>query len=100
MVLLANLLIGIAQVLGILIDAVMTLLVVRAVLSWIQIPTAAAIAHFCAQATEPLIAPFRRWIRPTGGFDWAFLALFACLYLIKAVLVVSLFDYAQMLKMG
>lgn len=98
MLLLANLLLGIAQVLDFLINMVVVLLILRAVLSWLNLPSANSVAYFCAQATEPLVAPFRRWIRPVGMFDFSVLALFAVLIFVQQFVVGSLRDYAILLK--
>lgn len=94
MILFSNLLNGIAQVLDFLINVVIFMLILRALLSWLNIPSARSISYFCAQATEPLVAPFRRWIKPVGALDLSVLALFAVLIFVQSFLVSTLRDYA------
>jgi YggT family protein len=45
------------------------LLIARVVLSWTN-PGGGVVA-FVYQATEPILAPIRRVLPPTGGIDWS-----------------------------
>ena len=52
--------------------AVLSLLVlVRVVLSWTNADGGGGFTAFVYQATEPILAPIRRVLPPTGGFDWS-----------------------------
>ena len=47
-----------------------------AILSWFRVQpgtTLARVQSFLFQATEPVLRPVRRVIRPMGGLDWSFL---------------------------
>ena len=49
-----------------------------AILSWFRIQpgtTLARIQYFLYQATEPVLRPVRRIIRPMGGLDFSFLVV-------------------------
>ena len=49
-----------------------------AILSWFRIQpgtTLARIQLFLYRATEPVLRPVRRIIRPMGGLDWSFLVV-------------------------
>ena len=49
-----------------------------AILSWFRIrpgTTLARIQYFLYQATEPVLRPVRRIIRPMGGLDFSFLVV-------------------------
>jgi len=61
------------------------LLIVRVVLSWTNPRGGGGIVAFIYQATEPILAPIRRLIPPTGGLDWSPLI---ALLLIGAILQV------------
>ncbi len=51
---------------------VLTLLVLaRVVVSWMAPSGGGGLIAFIYQATEPLLAPIRRLVPPSGGFDWA-----------------------------
>jgi YggT family protein len=47
-----------------------------AILSWFRVQPGTGLAraqYFLYQATEPVLRPVRRVIRPMGGLDWSFL---------------------------
>ena len=47
-----------------------------AILSWFRIQpgtTLARVQYFLYRATEPVLRPVRRVVRPMGGLDWSFL---------------------------
>ena len=49
-----------------------------AILSWFRIQpgtTLARVQYFLYQATEPVLRPVRRIIKPMGGLDWSFLVV-------------------------
>ncbi len=46
------------------------LIIARVVVSWIA-PRGGGVVAFIYQATEPILAPIRRFVPPTGGIDWA-----------------------------
>lgn len=45
------------------------MIILRIILSWIANPATGAIQEVSYNITEPLMAPFRRWIPPVSGFD-------------------------------
>lgn len=47
------------------------LLIVRVVLSFTNPMGGGGIVAFVYQATEPILAPIRRVLPPTGGIDWS-----------------------------
>jgi YggT family protein len=53
-----------------LLGALMLLLIARVIVSWVA-PMGGGLVAFIYQATEPILAPIRRVIPPTGGLDWA-----------------------------
>jgi YggT family protein len=61
------------------------LLIVRVVLSWTNPTGGGGLVAFIYQATEPILAPIRRVLPPTGGLDWSPLI---ALLLIGAILQV------------
>jgi len=46
------------------------LIVVRVLISWLA-PSGGGFVAFIYQATEPILAPIRRIVPPTGAVDWA-----------------------------
>jgi YggT family protein len=47
------------------------LLIARVVLSWTNPTGGGGIVAFIYQVTEPILAPIRRVLPPTGGVDWS-----------------------------
>ena len=47
------------------------LLIARVVLSWTNPTGGGGLVAFIYQVTEPILAPIRRALPPTGGIDWA-----------------------------
>jgi len=47
------------------------LLIARVVLSWTNPTGGGGLVAFIYQATEPILAPIRRVLPPTGGIDWS-----------------------------
>ena len=63
------------------------LLLARALLSWIRPDPYNPIVRFIYQATEPLLAPFRRLIPPVGMFDVSFIVAFIVFQLVSQVVL-------------
>ena len=51
--------------------AVWLLLIARVLLSWTNPTGGGGLTAFIYQATEPILAPIRRVLPPTGGIDWS-----------------------------
>ena len=54
-----------------LVTIVWLLLIARVVLSWTNPRGGGGLVAFIYQATEPILAPIRRILPPTGGLDWS-----------------------------
>jgi YggT family protein len=61
----------IVNFLQLLISVLMLLVLARVVVSWTSPRGGGGLVAFIYQATEPLLAPIRRVVPPTGGLDWA-----------------------------
>ena len=93
MILIGNLLRGVATILGILIDVSILLLIVRALVSWLGQYRMGAFGTFVIDATEPVLAKVRQKIPPMGSFDLAAFVLILVLIFLKRVLVDSMDQY-------
>ncbi len=51
--------------------AVWFLLIARVLMSWTNPTGGGGLTAFIYQATEPILAPIRRVLPPTGGIDWS-----------------------------
>jgi YggT family protein len=77
------------------------LLIARVVVSWLPVDPYHSIVLFLVQATDPILAPFRRIPLRIGLFDLSpLLALFA-IHLVKRIVVVQiLFKLAYQMGAG
>jgi len=63
------------------------LLIARVVLSWTNPRGGGGLTAFVYQMTEPILAPIRRLLPPTGGIDWSPLIAMLVLGVIVRVVV-------------
>jgi YggT family protein len=63
------------------------LLIARVVLSWTNPTGGGGLTAFIYQATEPILAPIRRFLPPTSGVDWSPLIAMLLLGVILRVIV-------------
>lgn len=99
MILLANLMSGVAAVLDMLLMILMFLMLGRVIISWVSADPYNPIVRFINMATEPLISVVRRYMpRIPGPLDWSVFIVFILIVFIRSFLVASLFDYARVLK--
>jgi YggT family protein len=61
----------IVNFLELLVSALMVLVIARVVVSWLAPTGGGGLVAFIYQATEPILAPIRRVVPPSGGLDWA-----------------------------
>ena len=105
MILLANVLIGLATMLNWLLIFYTWILIARAILSWIRVhpqnQLASMIFGFIYAVTEPPIRAIRRLLPMSLRYfplDIAFLVLFALVIFAEYGIVQSLFDYGTLLR--
>jgi len=63
------------------------MMLLRAVLSWFPIEAGSPVSrarHWLTVATEPVIAPFRKFVPPVGVFDISFLIAFLVIYVLTS----------------
>jgi YggT family protein len=61
----------VANFLQLLISVLMLLVIARVIVSWLAPSGGGGLVAFIYQATEPFLAPIRRFVPPSGGLDWA-----------------------------
>jgi len=96
---LGNLLSAIAQILDIILTILWWMILIRALLSWVNPDPFNPIVIFLNRATEPILAPFRKLIcAHTIGMDLSPLVAILAILFIRLFLVKTLFDIAA--RMG
>ena len=61
-------------------------LLARVIISFIKIDPKQPAVRFLAKITDPVLDPIRKFIPPTGGFDFSVLIVFLLIQFIRAVL--------------
>jgi YggT family protein len=103
MFILANLLGAVAMVLDAALQIYFWMIVIRAVLSWVNPDPRNPIVRFLNAATDPVLWRIRRWMGPRlltamGGLDLSPIVVILAIYFLRLFLVQSLRDLA--LRLG
>ena len=96
MFVLGNLLIAIAKILDTVLTILYWLILIRALISWVNPDPFNPIVHFLEKTTEPILYPIRK-ILPTGlrfGIDISPIIAFLAILFLKSFLVRTLLDLA------
>ncbi len=100
MFLFANLLEALAQLLYYALNIYMWIIIIMAVLSWVNPDPYNPIVRFLHQITDPVLHPIRRRLPFMGGIDISpIIVIFAILFL-QTFLVRTLSDIAMKMRMG
>lgn len=99
MILFANLLAAVARIIHIILLVYLWVVIIRAVLSWINIPSLYPLSVILYRLTEPVMRPLRRIIPPykLGGIDVTPIIVILLILFVDSFLVKSLSLYAQQL---
>jgi len=94
---LANFINAIAGILHFILMLYIWILVFRAILSWIRVPSLYQVQVLLYRFTEPVLAPVRKYFPPYkfGGIDISPIIVFVLLLFIDTFLVKSMSLYAQ-----
>ena len=100
MFVLSNLFAAVATLLSVLLTIVYWLILIRALLSWVNPDPYNQIVQFLNKATEPILYPIRRMIpvRFRMGFDISPIIAFLILIFLRSFLVKTLFDISFKLR--
>ena len=91
----ANVLDGLAYVINSVLTIYMYVIIARALISWVNPDPWNPIVQFLERATEPVLAPLRRWIGWRMGIDLAPLVAILIIVFLQYALVQSLFEVAR-----
>ena len=99
MILFSHILSGLGQALHALIWYFMIVVMVRAVISWVNPDPMNPFVRFLSASTDPLLIPLRRYMPNFGPIDLSPLVLFFILMLLNDIVAGSLLDYAALIRM-
>ncbi len=91
-----NFLAAVASVLNMLLSAYMWIIIIRALVSWVNPDPYNPIVQFLRSATDPLLYRVRRWIPAHfGGIDFSPLIVIAGILFLQTFVVQSLLDLSR-----
>jgi len=97
--LISNLLAAIAQVLSVALTLYMWIIIIRALLSWVNPDPYNPIVQFLYSITEPLLYRVRRYLPMSNmGLDFAPIVIILAIMFLQTFLVQSLGDIAMQLR--
>ena len=100
MFILANLISAVAHILDILLNIIYWLVVIRALISWVNADPLNPIVQFLNKTTEPILEPIRRRL-PLNfrfGIDISPLIVILLIMFLKSFFIKSLFDFSIWLR--
>lgn len=99
MFVIGNFLAAVASVLSMLLSAYMWIIVIRALISWVNPDPYNPIVRFLHSATDPLLYRVRRLIPLNfGGIDFSPILVIAAIVFLQTFLVQSLIDLSRTLR--
>jgi YggT family protein len=97
----ANFLIAIAKILDILLSIYMWIIIISALMSWVNPDPYNPIVRFLHAVTEPVLRPIRRIIGfRLGVIDISPMVVILAILFVKSFLIQSLIEFAYKLKGG
>ena len=99
MFIVGNFIAAVARLVDIALTVYLWLIIIRAVLSWVNPDPYNPIVRFIHQVTEPVMAPVRRWFPIRGlGIDFSSIIILLVIFFLQSFLVKSLLEIAYSLR--
>ncbi|MFZ6017629.1 MAG: YggT family protein [Nitrospirota bacterium] len=96
----ANLLLAIANILNVVLTVYMWIIIIAALISWVNPDPYNPIVRFLHAVTEPVLGPIRRRIGYGIGIDISPIVVILAILFVKYFLIESLIELAYKLKGG
>lgn len=94
-----NFLTALASVLQMLLSIYMWIIIIRALISWVNPDPYNPIVQFLRSATDPVLYRVRRWIPISfGGIDFSPIIVIVVIVFLQSFLVQSLLDLSRVLR--
>lgn len=97
MFILTNLLEALAYIINIFLTIYVWVIIIRAIISWVNPDPWNPIVHFLYRSTEPVLQPIRRYL-PQMGIDISPLIAILGIYFLQRFLIASLYELARNLR--
>ncbi|MBU1355007.1 MAG: YggT family protein [Candidatus Edwardsbacteria bacterium] len=98
MILLANFIIALGKALGLALDVYMWVIIIRALISWVNPDPFNPIVRLLVRLTDPVLRPIRRGIPLNIGLDLSPMLAILAIYFVRNFLIASLIEYGYRLK--
>ncbi|MBI5815330.1 MAG: YggT family protein [Nitrospinae bacterium] len=98
MYVLGNFILAAAQVLNIALTLYMWIVIIRALITWVNPDPHNPIVTFLRRATDPVLEPISRALPPMGGMDFSPLVLIMAIYFIQTFAVRTLMQFGYSLS--
>ena len=98
MFVLGNFIVAIAQIIGVILTILTWIIVIRALISWVNPDPYNQIVQFLYRVTEPILMPIRRILPAMGGFDLSPIVALVGIMFIRSFLVQTLIEFGMRLK--
>ena len=98
MFVLGNFIIAIAQIVSAILTILTWIIVIRALISWVNPDPYNQIVQFLYRVTEPILMPIRRILPAMGGFDLSPIVALVGIMFIRSFVVQTLIEFGMRLK--
>ena len=98
MFVLGNFIIAIAQIVSAISTILTRIIVIRALISWVNPDPYNQIVQFLYRVTEPILIPIRRILPAMGGFELSPIVALVGIMFIRSFLVQTLIEFGMRLK--
>ena len=98
MFILGNLVHAIASILDIVLNLYMWVIIISALISWVNPDPYNQIVRFLHSITDPVLTPLRRKLGFAMGLDLSPLVVILAIMFVRSFIVASLFDIAMKMK--
>lgn len=97
MFVLSNLITALAQILDIVLSILYWLILIRALISWVNPDPFNPVVQFLQRTTEPILRPIRR-LMPSMAIDLSPIIAFVAIIFLKSFLIRTLYDLSYRLR--
>jgi YggT family protein len=95
MFIMGNFIVALAKIIDIALDIYLWIIIIRALISWVNPDPYNAVVIFLYRATEPVLSPIRRWLPLRGmGIDLSPIIVILVIFFLQTFLVKSMIQLA------
>ncbi|MFH1905108.1 MAG: YggT family protein [bacterium] len=98
MFVLGNFIVAIAQIIGAILTILTWIIIIRALISWVNPDPYNSIVQFLYRVTEPILMPIRKILPEMGGFDLSPIVALIGIMFIRSFVVRTLIEFGMRLK--